>query len=150
MKKNVNVDEKKKALLDSIGKTEKVLELLAIGAKAERVSKEIKLQAYKKAIASAKDIGDFQCLIEDLSYGDDDDRVLATEAAIAGAKKFKDQLRWQHSDNDEGMELWEKSELQTIINAIDEFLGDYLLIERITNPEIKNEDYEWRDVGERN
>ena len=161
MKKEILI--KRKQSLDAIEKTKDVEELLNIGEAAGNVHSSIAVKAYRKAISVSETGGDFAQIIEHLSYLNPDIEdsadpqeepfdygFLCDEAVLVGARKFKDQLKWQNSDNDEGMELWDKSDLKRIIDAIDEFLGDYLLIEKILNPEIKNEDYDWREPGKQN
>ena len=158
MKKEILIKRKKS--LDAIEKTNSVEGLLKIGEDAGNVHNAIAVKAYRKAIAEAGTGADFAQIIEHLSYLNPDSEdsadpqeepfdygFMCDETALTGARKFKDQLKWQNSDNDEGMELWEKSDLKRIIDAIDEFLGDYLLIEKILNPGIKNEDYDWRESG---
>ena len=161
MKKEI-VNTRKQLTL-AIEKAKDVEELLNIGEAAGNVHSAIAVKAYRKAIAEANTGGDFSQIIEHLSYLNPDSEdsadpqeesfdygFLCDEAAFAGARKFKEQLKLQNSDNDEGMELWDKSDLKRLIDAIDEFLSDYLLIEKILNPEIKNDDYEWREPGKQN
>ena len=151
---------KRKALTDQIGKTEGVEELLGLASEAQEVHSSIAIIAYRKAISVAKTGCDFASIIEDISYLNTDSEdsedtqeetfdygFLCDEAALAGAKKFEDQMKWRISDTDEEMDLWEKSDIKRILDAIDEFLGDYLLIEKILDPKIKNDDYEWREPG---
>ncbi|MFA6292823.1 MAG: hypothetical protein WC637_13630 [Victivallales bacterium] len=148
MKKEILI--KRKQLLDAIEKTNSVEELLNIGTDSENVLGSIAVKTYRKAIAEAKTGSDFAQIIEHMSYINEDVfdcGFLCDEAALAGARKFKEQLKLQNSENDEEMELWDKSELKRLIDAIDEFLGDYLLIEKILNPGIKNDDCEWREPG---
>jgi hypothetical protein len=151
MKKEI-VNRRKKLML-AIEKTKDVEELLNIGTDSENLLGSIAVRAYRKAIAEANTGSDFAQIIEHMSYINEDVFVcgyLCDEAALAGARKFKEQLKLQNSDNDEGMDLWEKSDLKRLIDAIDEFLGDYLLIEKILNPKIKSDDFVWREPGKQN
>jgi hypothetical protein len=158
MKKEI-VNRRKKLML-AIEKTKDVEELLNIGTDSENLLGSIAVRAYRKAISMSETGGDFAQVIEHLSYLNPDIEdsadsqedpfdygFLCDEAALAGARKFKEQLKLQKSDNDEGMDLWEKSDLKRLIDAIDEFLGDYLLIEKILNPKIKSDDFDWREPG---
>lgn len=150
---------KRKALRDLIGRTDGVEELLRIGEDAQEVHSSIAIKAYRKAISAAKTGCEFSHIIEHLSYCHPDHNTsdivddvydygfLCDEAALAGAKKFEDQLKWRIGDTDEEKNLWDKSDIRMILDAIDEFLGNYLLIEKILNPDIKNDDYEWNEPG---
>lgn len=158
MKKSAGT--KRKSPMEKIEDSTSVEELLDIAGRASGSRPKVAVSAYRKAISVAQTGGDFARIIEELSYLPDPDsedycdelpydyKFLCNEAALAGARKFAPQRKW--NENAEDGDKWDSSDLKRIIDAVDEFLGNYLLVEKILNPDAKNEDYDWSEPGKQN
>ncbi len=156
MKQNEKVATKRLSLKQKIEQSSSVSDLLSFGDDALYREKEpLAKLAFRRAIENAASGDDFAEIIEFLSVGREPDaeydfseicRTMAWKAALAASEKFKDQRRlFNSAETDEDSEQWDSSDLKRVIDAVDEFIGDQTLIDKLLDPDAPNDDFEWSE-----
>ncbi len=157
MKQKEKVATKRVSLKQKIEQSSSVSDLLGLGDDALYREKEpLAKLAFRRAIENAASGADFAEIIEFLSVGREPDaeydfseicRTMAWKAALAASEKFKDQRRlFNSAETDEDMENREKCDLKRVVYAVEEFIGNQSLVEKILDTDAPNDDFDWDEL----